>query len=208
MLQDRLVFQTQMEFGLRSRLGRTLELTRTSAAEVQLPDAAAVAAQLTGSSTAYPRADDPADRRRRYVIFVRGLLERMRLMVMFHPWLKTYVAQAGARRWPIWGGRPTGMPAFPRGLAAPTFVINGGLGQTDFDSLNRDGTWLTDGPTAPSAATDARPRRRRTRQTFLTQREVLATYQADGGSTVFALAPRPIQVHASPPPVAPKTAAG
>ena len=39
-----MVFQTLMEFGLRSRLGRTLELTRTSAAEVHLPDAAAVAA--------------------------------------------------------------------------------------------------------------------------------------------------------------------
>ncbi|WP_329054196.1 DEAD/DEAH box helicase [Streptomyces violaceus] len=35
---ERLAFQTLLEFGLSSRLGRTLELTRTVAAEVHLPD--------------------------------------------------------------------------------------------------------------------------------------------------------------------------
>ncbi|MFD7944688.1 helicase-related protein [Streptomyces sp. NPDC059744] len=35
---ERLAFNTLMEFGLHSRLGRTLELTRTVAAEVHLPD--------------------------------------------------------------------------------------------------------------------------------------------------------------------------
>ncbi|MFH9106890.1 DEAD/DEAH box helicase [Streptomyces albus] len=44
---ERLAFNTLLEFGLRSRMGRTLELTRTVAAEVHLPrpEAAAKAAQ-------------------------------------------------------------------------------------------------------------------------------------------------------------------
>ncbi|MFF3290666.1 DEAD/DEAH box helicase [Streptomyces sp. NPDC003023] len=40
---ERLAFNTLLEFGLASRLGRTLELTRTVAAEVHLPDARAAA---------------------------------------------------------------------------------------------------------------------------------------------------------------------
>ncbi|MEV5641266.1 DEAD/DEAH box helicase [Streptomyces flaveolus] len=197
MLQDRMVFQTLMEFGLRSRLGRTLELTRTTAVEVELPDAATVAALLREAHQRLPGqitlpTDDTA-----YQVYLRGLLERMRLRgALFHPWLKEYIAQAGARRWPIWGGRPTGMPAFPRGLAAPTFPILGKLGTSDFDSLNRDNTWFADwghrtlGCTRHEARAVAEQAMK-----LLAQREVLATYPGDGGSTVFALRPRTIMVH-------------
>jgi ATP-dependent helicase YprA (DUF1998 family)/Zn-finger nucleic acid-binding protein len=197
MLQDRMMFQTLLEFGLRSRLGRTLELTRTTAAEVDLPDVAALASLLRESHQRIPGqitlpTDDAA-----YVIYLRGLLERMRLRgALFHPWLKEYIAQAGARRWPIWGGRPTGMPAFPRGLAAPTFPILGKLGTSDFDSLNRDGTWFTDWGhrTLGCQKQEARALAEQAMK-LLAQREVLATYPADGGSTVFALRPRTILVH-------------
>ncbi|NUH39331.1 DEAD/DEAH box helicase [Streptomyces samsunensis] len=197
MLQDRMVFQTLLEFGLRSRLGRTLELTRTAAAEVHLPDAAAVAALLREAHQRLPGQitlpTDDAD----YIVYLRGLLERMRLRgALFHPWLKEYIAQAGARRWPIWGGRPTGMPAFPRGLAAPTFPVLGHLGTSEFDSLARDNTWFADWGHR-TLGCERREARALTEQAMklLAQREVLATYPAEGGSTVFALRPRTIMVH-------------
>lgn len=197
MLQDRMVFQTLLEFGLRSRLGRTLELTRTAAAEVHVPDATTVASLLRESHQHIPGQITLPEDDAVYLIYLRGLLERMRLRgALFHPWLKEYIAQAGARRWPIWGGRPTGMPAFPRGLAAPTFPILGRTGASDFDSLNRDGTWFTDwGHRALGC--DRREARAlaEVAMKLLAQREVLATYPADGGSTVYALKPKTILVH-------------
>ncbi|MFJ9841635.1 DEAD/DEAH box helicase [Kitasatospora sp. NPDC101155] len=197
MLQDRMVFQTLMEFGLRSRLGRTLELTRTAAAEVDLPEPDTVVSLLREQHQRIPGQitlpTDDTD----YLVYLRGLLERMRLRgALFHPWLRDYISQAGARRWPIWGGRPTGMPAFPRGLAAPTFPIAARTGQSDFDSLNRDSTWFADwGHRALRC--DRREARALAEQALklLAQREVLATYPAEGGATVYALRPRRILVH-------------
>jgi hypothetical protein len=37
LIGERLAFETLMEFGFRSRNGRTLELTRTAAAQVRIP---------------------------------------------------------------------------------------------------------------------------------------------------------------------------
>ena len=55
----------------------------------------------------------------RYLAFLRGLLERLRTRgAVYHEWLVPYL-RGVARRWQIWGGRPDGMPAFPRGLSAP-----------------------------------------------------------------------------------------
>ncbi|MQS07242.1 DEAD/DEAH box helicase [Streptomyces alkaliphilus] len=108
MVGERLAFNTLMEFGLHSRLGRTLELTRTVAAEVHLPDpsAAARAAEalyrvhrenlLPGAAPARPGAGeggtpgdptsdtdarvpaDGEDRLRYFEGYVRGLLEHIR----------------------------------------------------------------------------------------------------------------------------------
>ncbi|MFI6359055.1 DEAD/DEAH box helicase [Streptomyces sp. NPDC050743] len=197
MLHGRMVFQTLLEFGLRSRLGRTLELTRTAAAEVYLPEPEAVCGLLREMHQRLPGqitlpADD-AD----YLVLVSGLLERMRLRgALYHPWLSTYIEQAGARRWPIWGGRPVGMPAFPRGLAAPTFPISGKTGRTDFDSLNRDGTWFADWGHRVLGC-DRKEARAvvAAAMKLLAQREVLATYPADGGATVYALRPRHVLIH-------------
>jgi len=197
MLQDRMVFQTLLEFGLRSRLGRTLELTRTAAAEVHLPEADIVAGLLRERHQHIPgQITLPADNAA-YLVYLRGLLERMRLRgALFHPWLKEYIAQAGARRWPIWGGRPTGMPAFPRGLAAPTFPILGRTGRTEFDSLNQERTWFADwGHRALGCERREARALAEVAMKLLAQREVLATYPADGGSTVYALKPRTILVH-------------
>ncbi|MFI1518606.1 DEAD/DEAH box helicase [Kitasatospora cineracea] len=197
MLHGRMVFQTLLEFGLRSRLGRTLELTRTAAAEVVLPEPETVCRLLREMHQRLPGqitlpTDDAA-----YLVFLRGLLERMRLRgALFHPWLGTYIAQAGARRWPIWGGRPVGMPAFPRGLASPTFPIANQAGRTEFDSLHRDGTWFADwGHRALGCDRKEGRAVADCAMKLLAQREVLATYPADGGSTVYALRPRNVLIH-------------
>src|ERR1019366_10657708 len=44
LIAQRLAFQMVLEFGLRSRMGRTLELTRTAAVEVPLKDPKRIAA--------------------------------------------------------------------------------------------------------------------------------------------------------------------
>lgn len=79
MLQDRLVFATQLEFGLRSRMGRTLELTRTAAVDVSLPDPDRLATLLGDAHRRVSgRVTLPPDPQA-YLAYARGLLERMRL---------------------------------------------------------------------------------------------------------------------------------
>ncbi|MEV7196850.1 DEAD/DEAH box helicase [Streptomyces sp. NPDC093510] len=197
MLHSRLVFQTLLEFGLRSRLGRTLELTRTAAAEVNLEGLAGLCAELRERHQRLPGqislpADDSA-----YEVFLRGLAERLRLRgALFHPWLQEYIRQAGSRRWPIWGGRPTGMSAFPRGIAAPSFPVSGGPRTHGFDSLTRDNTWFADWGHR-TLGCDRREARAVTElaMKLLAQREILATYHAESGGLVYALKPRHVLVH-------------
>ncbi|MEO5874074.1 MAG: helicase-related protein, partial [Streptosporangiaceae bacterium] len=162
MIAQRLAFSAVLEFGLRSRLGRTLELTRTVAAEVPLTaraveDLPGVCRDLHIDSLrkgqqqfedvtveGQPDAD-------RYLGHIRGLLERVRMRGgVKHQWLDTYLADGGRRRWPIWGGRPTGMPAFPEGgrgrsgVAPPRFVREGTKGKSDFDSSLAPQGWYVD----------------------------------------------------------------
>ncbi|MEV6965270.1 DEAD/DEAH box helicase [Hamadaea sp. NPDC051192] len=198
MLQDRLVFQTQLEFGLRSRLGRTLELTRTAAVEIHVADPMKLASLIKSAHQRLPgKVTLPADDVT-YLRYAQGLLERLRVRgAIFHPWLRRYVAQAGVRRWPIWGGRDTGMPAFPRGLAAPTFVINAGAG-TGFDSLakGRTDTWLTDWAqrTTAGSVDEAAGLNSASFQIFAMQ-GLMDVHRTDSGIAVYALTPDRIMVH-------------
>ncbi len=146
LVADRLGFATVLEFGLRSRQGRTLELTRTVAAEVKLDEPAQIAALcrdllLTGHVGQLP-GELPDDAR--LIAFVRGLLERLRIRGgVRHRWLDGYLEQAG-RRWPIWGGRPGGMPAFPEGISAPAFLLSAPRKRSEFDLLTARGGWYQD----------------------------------------------------------------
>lgn len=126
-INRRLLFDVAMEFGLHSRVGRTLELTGSLAAGVDASDAKLEAlgrkvlvdggAETLGGLSA---ADaDPTIVLR----WVRGVLERMRERgAIEHEWFAKYIAEDG-RRWNVWGGRPrgSGMPAFPPGREAPAF---------------------------------------------------------------------------------------
>ncbi|MFM9613249.1 DEAD/DEAH box helicase [Streptomyces niveiscabiei] len=160
---ERLAFNTLLEFGLYSRLGRTLELTRTVAAEVHLPDpeAAAKAAEALYLRTradqqadqllavdppaALPGEDD-RDRLRYFEGYVRGLLEHLRQSGgIHHEWLDEFIDKEGGDRYSISLGRPTGMPSFGRPPAeAPAFVLVGARGRTDFERVDGRASWYTD----------------------------------------------------------------
>ncbi|OHV69566.1 DEAD/DEAH box helicase [Pseudofrankia sp. BMG5.36] len=146
LLADRLGFATVLEFGLRSRNGRTLELTRSVAAEVDLRDAARIRGlardTLLRSQVQPLLPDELTDAR--YDAYLRGLLERLRIRgAVYHHWLDKYLAEGG-RRFRIWGGRPNGMPAFPRGLGAPAFLMTAPRPRTQFDVLASTGNWYQD----------------------------------------------------------------
>jgi replicative superfamily II helicase len=146
LIGQRLAFAAVMEFGLRSRQGRTLELTRTAAAEVVLADPDRIAAlardiQLTGPAVlgSLPALD-------RHAAFVRGMLERLRMRgAVRHRWLDAWLEIAGTRRYrAIWGNRPDGMPAFPYGLSAPTFLLDRRKDRSEFDRIDARQGWYVD----------------------------------------------------------------
>lgn len=118
LLTRRLEFEADLEFGLRARVGRTLELSWVAAAEVMLADGDHYVGlvveeiqRLTGE-----RPDVLA-----VGVYVTGLLERLRLMGgLDHPLLRPYIG-SGGRPWFIWGGRPDGLPPFTGDQSQPSF---------------------------------------------------------------------------------------
>ncbi|MFC8664133.1 DEAD/DEAH box helicase [Streptomyces sp. NPDC057199] len=148
LIGERLAFATVMEFGLRSRQGRTLELTRTAAAEVVLQDPERIIAlardvhlTLPGQLVAVGGLPTPD----RYLAFVRGLLERVRQRGgVRHRWLEPWMRDAGVTRFKVWGGRPDGMPAFPDGVAAPRFLLDGPKEKSAFDAATGRLGWYQD----------------------------------------------------------------
>ncbi|MGW4535411.1 DEAD/DEAH box helicase [Nocardia sp. NPDC004340] len=148
-VKRRLQFDIDLEFGLQSRLGRTLELTGSVVAEVDLGPAdrvlrlgaAAVAATQHQTQLGETEAGhDPA----RVTRWVRGTVERMRTQgAIRHEWLDRFVARDANRRW-IWGGRPKGegMPAFPKGRPAPAFPAIGSRTVPEgFDAITAPSSW-------------------------------------------------------------------
>jgi hypothetical protein len=144
LIGERLAFEAMMEFGFRSRNGRTLELTRTAAAHVHIPDLAA-ATELVRTAHAEsargefsPVAEDDA----RYLAFLRVFLERLRTRgAVKHHWLTGYLREAGTSRYHVWGGRPLGMRAFPKGVAAPIFLLARPKAGSEFDFASGRLSW-------------------------------------------------------------------
>ncbi|MGW9183833.1 DEAD/DEAH box helicase [Agromyces sp. NPDC055661] len=211
-VRQRLLFDLVMEFGLQSRVGRTLELTGSLAAEVSAGTPAKLEAigrsVLTGFSKATTLDEDapeevPADA---VVRWVRGVLERLRDRgAIDHEWFRKYVENDG-KRWYVWGGRPrgVGMPAFPDGRDAPGFArigaptAAGGPGQkSHLDQASSSQSWYASWArdvldVSPAAGA------------HLT-RSLFAQLDADGvvssigigagAATVYRLAPSSVTVH-------------
>ncbi|WP_405767385.1 DEAD/DEAH box helicase [Streptomyces sp. NBC_01538] len=148
LIGERLAFATIMEFGLRSRLGRTLELTRTTAAEVVVENPERVTDLARDLHLALPGQlvmTGGLPTPERYLAYVRGLLERLRLRgAVRHHWLERWMREAGADRFLISGRRPDGMPAFPEGVAPPRFLLDGQKDRTEFDVVTGRQAWFQD----------------------------------------------------------------
>ncbi len=195
-LRSRLGFEVDLEFGLRARVGRTLELSRVAAASVDIPDLDAVLDLVVEDferqwgEVAGPVLDGlPA--------YVRGLLERLRLRGgLRHPLLEPYAKDNG-RLWHVWGGRPDGLPPFTPGQGRPLYLTTAPKG--DFDSLTstaKTPTWLVDWATralgvepAMAAACNLRT------VTLLANQTDAVTEISAAGHRVFALDRRSVVVH-------------
>ncbi len=207
LIGERLAFAAVLELGLRSRQGRTLELTRTAAAEVHLPDPDTLAALARDTLVygaqggALPLNGVPGTGAFR--AYLRGLLERLRTRGgITHRWLRPWIMAAGARRFgTIWGRRPDGMPAFPAGVPAPRFIIDrakSGQGKRagEFDSVVSRGNWYQD-YTARSLGIDADTAARflaRLLEVLHGEGVLTRTTAADGATRVYGLAPGHVHV--------------
>ncbi|MBU8827094.1 DEAD/DEAH box helicase [Mycolicibacterium goodii] len=200
----RLRFDVDLEFGLQSRTGRTLELTGSVAAEVYL--GAAHKAPIIGR-----RALDKADPTQLPLTgvsdaalaqWVRGTVERIRTRGgIHHDWLRTYL-EKNANRYHVWGGRPRGqgMPAFPKGRPAPAFpALKSGTGALPegFDPITAPSSWYAQWT---SRCLDVSPHD----GTFLAkalfaelaEQMLLSTVTTETGSVVYGLSATTVQVSA------------
>ncbi|MDU7360670.1 MAG: DEAD/DEAH box helicase [Propionibacteriaceae bacterium] len=126
-VRRRLLFDVQLEFGLSSRIGRTLERTGSLSAMVDVGSPTRMTA--IGKNVVARAAEQALGELSDDVLtaWVRGVAEHLRLRgAIMHEWLHGYLDDG--RRWKIWGGRPRGqgMPAFPPGRSAPAFPRVGG----------------------------------------------------------------------------------
>ncbi|MDI3389111.1 DEAD/DEAH box helicase [Streptomyces sp. B-S-A8] len=203
LIAQRLAFAAVMEFGLRSRQGRTLELTRTVAADVPLPDPDAVGELVrellhtTPGDIALPDGSLPDHAR--YVGYVRGLVERLRTRgAIRHAWLDGWIDEAGVRRWLIGPGRKPGTPAFPRGVSAPAFLLGGPKqGSDDFDVVTGRLGWYQDFTRRALGVRSADAANEFLRRLLpgLAERDVLSVHTAkDGATRVYGLQPGHVQV--------------
>lgn len=200
----RLRFDVDLEFGLQSRTGRTLELTGSVAAEVYLgaPQKAPILGRRAierADPTQLPLTDVSDQALARWV---RGTVERVRSRGgIHHEWLRPYV-EKNANRYHVWGGRPRGqgMPAFPKGRPAPAFpALKAGTGvlPEGFDPITAPSSWYA---RWTSRCLDVSPQD----GTFLAkalfaelaEQMLVSTRTTETGSTVYGLEPGTVHVSA------------
>lgn len=203
-VQRRLLLDATLEFGLQSRIGRTLERTGSLAAEVSAAPADLVAAgraalDEAGGLPTLPGGEPITDRA--LTVWVRGVLERMRERgAVEHEWFRRYQQEDG-RRYSIWGGRNrgTGMPAFPVGRSAPGYPRIGGAAagkNTDLDPVTSPQSWyaLWTGKVLQIRPADGA----RLARLLLQRLDVLGlagSVTSESGAQVYQLAASRIRVH-------------
>ncbi|MCM1943450.1 hypothetical protein NC239_35205 [Streptomyces sp. G3] len=190
-----------MEFGLRSRLGRTLELTRTTAAEVVIAEPDRIVGLARDLHLALPGQlglDGGLPTPDRYLAYVRGLLERLRLRGgVRHRWLDTWIKEAGVNQYLISGRRGEGMPAFPEGYVAPLrFLLAGPKEKAKFDTISGRGNWYQDWTRRCLGldAVQATEYLRRLLPVLADERVVSARTAKDRTTRVYGLQPGHVQV--------------
>ena len=137
-LGSRVAFEVDLEFGLRSRVGRTLEQSVASASWVDL---GADVDSLMTEVLADVLGEVPDRSLAGIDAYLVGLGDRLRgAGAIHHRLLDSFVREGGAQ-WFIWGGRPDGLPPFTPDQSRPTFVTT--ATKSDFDSLSTRGTTPT-----------------------------------------------------------------
>ena len=209
-VRRRLLFDVELEFGLESRVGRTLEHTGAVNAHVEAGSDADLArhARLALAGLNQDTLDETLTGHDDLTLarWVRGVLERMRSQgSIAHPWLEDFVKEDG-NRYRIWGGRKRneGMPAFPRGRSTPSFPFLGGPSRSNgaemlLDPVSHRQSWYA-GWTARvlgASAGAAIPRQVAARLAAALMRRladagVVQTRQTEAGRTVLALDPASI----------------
>ena len=197
-VKRRLLFDAVMEFGLQSRVGRTLEQTGSVVVEVDAGRPAALAS-IARSVLAATDSQDTLDESlvsladERLVAWTRGVLEHMRAQgAIEHEWFRAYIQHDG-NRYHVWGGRPRGqgMPAFPKGRSAPAYPRIGPAAPVRdplLDPVTTPRSWYarwtarTLGVTAGHGARLARLLLER-----LARADVLHAVPTDSGGTVFTI---------------------
>jgi DEAD/DEAH box helicase domain-containing protein len=152
-LVDRLSWEITMEYGLRSRVGRTLETTRCSTVRLDesvLDDAAErLLLELNEDSPLDGRTGGFERDEVRH--FLRGLLNRTRLRGgISHPFLKSYI-ENGGNRWHLRKAREPLLSPFGPHSVFPRFLTNyvpaQGARDVIFDSIiatTTSHTWYRD----------------------------------------------------------------
>ncbi|WP_112133740.1 DEAD/DEAH box helicase [Glycomyces dulcitolivorans] len=184
----RLALSLMLEFGLRSYAGRTLERTGVVATTVDLPDPVLPllrdVLRRSGARLSLVPVED-AD----LAWHARGVLDRLQMRGgIWHDWLREWIKNEGAKRWSLWGGRQYGMPAFPDGVSAPTFMLDGTRAKSQFDRIETAGeTWLTDWTRRVLHLNTAEARKYLRELLKLLADQGVISRIGTGGGTVYAL---------------------
>ncbi|MCD9625295.1 DEAD/DEAH box helicase [Rhabdothermincola salaria] len=188
-LDSRVGFEVDLEFGLRARVGRTLEQSVAAASGVawgELDEAVDLAAEAVRDVL----GDLAETVERGLEGYVLGLGERLRTSgALFHPLLQKYV-EDGGKQWFIWGGRPAGLPPFAQGQGRPIFATT--AGRSEFDSLTAMAmtpTWFIDwaARTLGLDPVHAQAVNQRVVDTLAQATEVIRRVDAAGGQRVYGL---------------------
>ena len=205
-LRDRVGFEVDLEFGLRSRVGRTLELSQAAVAAVEFDtggangDLDAVAALVAED---IERLTGERPNILEVVTYLQGLVERLRLRGgITHRLLNPYI-DTGGEQWHIWGGRPDGLPPFTAEQSRPTFYTNAPPSRRrEIDSLvalSKTPTWLIDwaGRSLALSPEHARDVNQRAMQLLANETDTIVGHVTKSG-IVYGLDRRRIIVHDLP----------
>lgn len=198
-VRRRLLLDLELEFGLQSGIGRTLERTGSLAVEVEVTAALLQRCAEQALDEAGGMLEDLRPGRDRLLAWARGVLVRMRRQgALDHEWFARYRQEDG-NRYSIWGGRrrSEGMPAFPKGRPAPGYPRVGGAGtDSDLEPVASARGWYahwtaqTLGVSPGEGATLVRLLVDR-----LARNDVLVTTPTASGGTVYAVPPATVVVH-------------
>lgn len=202
-VEKRLLLDIELEFGLRSDVGRTLELSGSAIAEFDenagLLTRCAREAWEAAAGTQMSIHQTTEDDLLRWVV---GVIERMRTRgAIDHEWF-TKFRQEDGNRWWITGGRKRqeGMPGFGKGNSAPGFPVLGTIKTKDADlePVGSSRGWYAAWTKKVLGLDSSNDGATLARLLFgqMSHRGVLGTVTSNSGATTYHLDPSKVVVRA------------